>query len=249
MPARPSPPDNSRNRIKQWRAKLRLRHLSWKLTCREDRQENVFSRVSRIMDKLQVLLSIMVRYGILVFAAALRRDRPERVAKPGPFQDTAPAGLRRRGCTALARLFQANGMNSVLRGRYARHAMFGPRLNNHGFGPHAAFGAGKTGCILQNRSPRPSGIGPARCGPGISIMSSEVMHAFFSLGAMLGVSRWSRPAQQPLPDRQGPSIGRSGRAPSGMPSPGSAASSMSWAWAATSLACKSETARPSGSTT
>ena len=66
---------------------------------------NVFSRVSRIMNQLQVLLSIMVRYGILVFAAVLRREAAERVAKPGPFQDTAPAGLRRRGCTALAAPF------------------------------------------------------------------------------------------------------------------------------------------------
>ena len=50
-----------------------------------------------VVDKLQVVLSIMVRYGILVFAAVLRRYLPERVAQPGPSQDTAPVGLRRRG--------------------------------------------------------------------------------------------------------------------------------------------------------
>ena len=105
------------------------------------------------MNQLQVVLSIMVRYGIFVFAAVLRREAAERVAKPGPIQETAPVGLRRRGCTALARLFQANGMNSVLRNTYPRHAMFGPRLNNHGFGPQAAFGAGKTG-HLSKRSRR-----------------------------------------------------------------------------------------------
>ena len=100
--------------------------------------KNVFSRVSRIMNQLQVLLSIMVRYGMLVFAVVLRREAPERIAKPGPFQETAPVGLRRRGCTALPRLFQANGMNSVPRNTHAQYEMFGPRLNNHGFGPHAA---------------------------------------------------------------------------------------------------------------
>ncbi len=99
--------------------------------------------------RLFVLLSIMVRYGILVFAAVSRRDLRERVAQPGPSRDTAPVGLRRTGCTALPRLFQANGMNSVLRSTYPPYAIFGPRLNNHGFGPHAAFGAGKTGRFLQ----------------------------------------------------------------------------------------------------
>ena len=137
---------------------------------------NVFSGVSRIMNQLQVVLSIMVRYGILVFAAVLRREAAERVAKPGPFPETAPAGLRRKGCTALPRLFQANGMHSVLRSRQPRHAMFGPRRNNHGFGPHAAFGAVKTGRFLQKESPRPSRNGPARCGPRISIMRLQVMY-------------------------------------------------------------------------
>ena len=123
-----------------------------------------------------LLLSIMVRYGILVFAAVSRRDLRERVAQPGPSRDTAPVGLRRTGCTALPRLFQANGMNSVLRSTYPPYAIFGPRLNNHGFAPHAAFGAGKTGRFLQKESPRPSGFGPARCGPGISIMCLKVMY-------------------------------------------------------------------------
>ena len=158
---------------------------------------NVFSRASRIMNQLQVVLSIMVRYGIFVFAAVLRREAAERVAKPGPFQETAPAGLWRRGCTALPRLFQANAMNSVPRSRHARHAMFGPRLKNHGFGPQAAFGAVKTGRFLQKESSRPSGIGPARCGPGILIFCPEVMYFFPVLGRKMGER--NRPHCRALP--------------------------------------------------
>ena len=156
------------------------------LQCRKMGDGTMSILYQHVVDKLQVLLSIMVRYGILIFAAALRRDRRERIAKPGPFQVTAPAGLRRRGCTALASLFQANGMNSVLRSTCPRHAMFGPRQNIHGFGPQAAFRAGKTGRLLPKESPPPSRIGPARCGPRISIFSSWMMYSFPVLGRKMG---------------------------------------------------------------
>ena len=58
------------------------------------------------MNQLQVVLSIMVRYGIFVFAAVLRSEAAERVAKPGPIQETAPVGLQRRGCTARVAFFR-----------------------------------------------------------------------------------------------------------------------------------------------
>ena len=188
------------------------------LQCRKMGDGTMSILYQHVVDKLQVALSIMVRYGICVFAAVLRREAAERVAKPGPFQDTAPVGLRRRECTALARthslfqangmnsLFQANGMNSVLRSRHPRHAMFGPRLKNHGFGPQAAFGAVKTGRLLQKESPRPSRFGPARCGPGILIFCSEVMYSFPFLGRKMekpkstsqrGLGDWS--GRNPLP--------------------------------------------------
>ena len=84
---------------------------------------NVVSGVSRIMNQLQVVLSIMVRYGILVFAAVLRREAAERVAKPGPFQETAPVGLRRKGCTALAAPFSGkrSEFRSTQQARAARN--------------------------------------------------------------------------------------------------------------------------------
>ncbi len=176
------------------------------LQCRKMGDGTMSILHQHVVNQLQVLLSIMVRYGILVFAAVLRRYLPERVARPGPFHDTAPVGLRRTGCTALARLFQANGMNSVLRSRYPRHAMFGPRLKNHGFRPQAAFGAVKTGRFLQNESPPPSGIGPARCGPRILIMRPGVMYAFSSLGEgnMASTRRTERGAGQSAADFEGP---------------------------------------------
>ena len=59
--------------------------------------------------------------------------------------------------------------------------MFGPRLNNHGFGPHAAFGAEKPGASSKMGRRGRQELDQHGCGPGISIMSSEVMHAFFSL--------------------------------------------------------------------
>ena len=60
--------------------------------------------------------------------------------------------------------------------------MFGPRLKDRGFGPQAAFGAVKTGRLLQKESPRPSRFGPARCGPRISIYCSDVTYTFSSPG-------------------------------------------------------------------
>ena len=90
--------------------------------------------------------------------------------------EAARVRLRRTTFTPLPCYFQANGMNSVLRSRYARYAMFGPRLNNHGFGSDAAFGAVKTGRFLPGEPARPSRIGPARCGPRISILRRKLMY-------------------------------------------------------------------------
>ena len=90
--------------------------------------------------------------------------------------EAARVRLRRTAFAPLPCSFQADGMNSVLRSRHARYGMSGPRLNNRGFGPHAVFGAVKTGRFLPGESARPSRIGPARCGPGISILCRKVMY-------------------------------------------------------------------------
>ncbi len=100
--------------------------------------------------------------------------------------EAARARLRRTAFAPWPCCFQANGMNSVLRSTYARHAMFGPRGNNHGFGSHAAFGAVKTGRFLPGESARTPRIGPARCGPRISMLCRKVMYPF----SLRKMGRW-----------------------------------------------------------
>ena len=137
---------------------------------------NVVSGASRIMNQLQVVLSIMVRYGIFVFAAVLRREAAERVAKPGPFQETAPVGLRRKGCTALAPPF--SGKRSEFRSTQQAPAARNVWSTTKQSRIWAACGlrGRKNRAISQKESPRPTGNGPARCGPGILIMRAEVMY-------------------------------------------------------------------------
>ncbi len=88
--------------------------------------------------------------------------------------EAARVRLRRTAFAPLPCCFQANGMNSVLRS--AQCLVHDCTIA--GRGSDAAFGAVKTGRFLPGESARLSRIGPARCGPRISIFCRKVMYPF-----------------------------------------------------------------------
>ena len=61
-------------------------------------------------------------------------------------------------------------------GRDAPRTMFGPRLHSRENGLPAAFGPVKTEGFMKNESPCPPSFGPARCGPGNLIFTSQMQY-------------------------------------------------------------------------
>ena len=111
------------------------------------------------------------------FIRALMRIVVFRVFRGLSLRRGRPGQTAENGVCSVALLFP--GKRNEFRS--TQRAMFGPRLHNRRARVACCVWSRKNGRFLPGESARPSRIGPARCGPRISMLCRKVMYPFSSM--------------------------------------------------------------------